>query len=272
MNISLRRFATDRLEHFTREAIRLRDRSPLLEYKSLLDMLSLIETKLGTIEHEFALAKLSVEFKFASSEASESWRQVWREFRELRERVGIAAKSMTEGEEETTKRLSELETSYSETKAEDHELRASIRSVIEAVGQATEAERVMNKDWGRFRWLTLRASLWNLSVYVRYYLTKAWFFVFRHAVIFLGCILIFGIGYSMASKTIAEYLSALFPRWWVAPALGVVGYMVKKYYVDPKFRTWQIKVEARRLKLLAVQLHFARTLALTSRTARRQAK
>lgn len=270
MENPLQQFFVDRIDHFAEEAKRLKDRQPLVEYKVLIDTFHFIGKKLGTIEHEVALAKVESEFKLASNESADARRTIWRDFKLARARAVATEKSMSESGRKAAALLGDLEESYAAL-PEDDKLRASMRSALDAMHRTTNAGNDFGKGWRKSAWLILYVNLSAYTVYIRYAFAKAMFFVFRHSFIFVTSILIFGIAYSQASKTSVEGLASIFPQWsWAVGALTVVAYLIKKYIIDPRLKKLQVKLEAKRLRRLAFHLHVVRTMALVSRTVRRR--
>ena len=129
MENPFQQFFADRIDHFAAESKRLRDRQPLVDYKKLIDTFYFIGKKLGTLEHEVALAKVAEEFKRASAESADARRTIWRDFKLSRARALATEKSMAESDRRATELLAQLEKSYAEMK-EDDELRASMRSAL----------------------------------------------------------------------------------------------------------------------------------------------
>lgn len=271
MENPFQQFFVDRIDHFAAEAKRLKDRTPLVEYKALVDTFYFIGKKLGTLEHEVALAKVASEFKLASAESGDARRAIWRDFKQQRARSIATEKSMAESDLRASKLLADLEKLYSEMSKDDTDLRTSMRSALDAAHRTTEAGKDFGKGWQNGAWLMLFVNLQAYSVYLRYFYAKAVFFVFRHSFIFITSILLFGIAYSQASKAGIGQLSSLFPQWpWAVGALTVGAYLVKKYYFDPKLKKIQVKLETKRLRRLTFHLHVVRTMALVSRTVRRR--
>lgn len=270
MENPFQQFFTDRINHFAEEAKRLKDRQPLVEYKGLIDTFYFIGKKLGTVEHEVALAKVACEFKLASIESKDARRTIWRDFKIARARAIATEKSMAESDRKATELLADLEESYSAL-PEDDELRQSMRSVLDAAHRTNVAGNGLGKGWRKGAWLTLYVNLSAYTVYSRYAYAKGMFFLFRHSFIFLTAILIFGIAYSQASRSGAESLASVLPQWpWAIGLLTVAGYVFKKYIIDPRLKKLQVKLEAKRLRRLAFHLHVVRTMALVSRTVRRR--
>lgn len=270
MENPFQQFFVDRIDHFAEEAKRLNDRQPLVEYKGLIDTFYFIGKKLGTVEHEVALAKVASEFKLAAAESADARRTIWQDFKISRARAIATEKSMSESDRKAAALLADLEESYA-AMPKDDELRASMRSVLDAAHNATVAGSDLGKGWRKSAWLMLYVNLSAYTVYVRYFFAKTMFFLFRHSFIFLTSILIFGIAYSQASKTAVESLASIFPQWpWAVGVLTVAAYLVKKYIIDPRLKKLQVKLEARRLRRVAFHLHVVRTMALVSRTVRRR--
>lgn len=261
-------FILGRIHHFTEESKRLKDRQPLVEYKCLIDTFYFIGKKLGTVEHEVALAKLESELKLAAIESQNARKKIWRDFRRSRAAAIATEHSFSENDRKSAELLTELEKSYA-AMPEDDELRASTRSLLDAFHDTTNAEIDLGKGWRKVAWLMLHVNFCVYMVYAKFFLEKTMFFLFRHSFIFLTSILIFGIAYAKASKIGIESLSLLLPQWpYVVGVLTVSAYVIKKYIIDPRLKKLQIKLEARRLRRLAFQLHIVRTMSLVSGTAR----
>ena len=265
-------FIDQQIKQFAGEVKRLRDRQPLVDYKALVDTFIFIVEKLGTVEHEVALAKLSSEFKLASTESADAWNQIWRDFKHQRRRAIQTERTFAEHSQQTKTQLADLEQSFSEITTEDEDLRQSMRSCIDAAKRASKIGNEFESGLRKAPWLFLWVDLHSYSVYLRYIIAKLGFFLFRHGFIFLTSILILGIVYSQLTKALIEHFVALAPQWsWFAAALTLGAYVFKKYYFDPKLKKVQIKLETKCLRPLAFQLHIVRTMALMSRTHRREA-
>lgn len=264
------KFMLERIEDFSAECKRLRDKSPLIEYKALIDRFRLIVTKLGGLEHEVALAALNEEFRAASCESRDAWRGIWRKFREHRQRARILDEEYKARQREGAQLLADLEKSCEKLNDDFPEQNVSFRSCIDAAKAADDLDLNMGSMWRSGSWQFLLIDLYAFSVYVRYHFAKATFFLFRHSFIAVTSIVIFGFGMSFVMRGTSNTLSELHPQWpWLGAAVAVFGYWMKKYYIDPKIRKLQTKLETRRLSPLAFHLHLARTMALYSRTASR---
>ncbi len=255
------------MKHFGNECKRLKNKQPLVEYKALVDTFFFIGRRLGTIEHEVALARLDSEFILASKEARNSWQSIWHDFKVRRLDAIKTEVSLVEHEGNLNQIISELEDSYSKLGEGDEEFRRSMRAVLDTLHQTTDSQISLGKGWKRGPWLFLWGDLGIFSVYLRYFAAKSAFFIFRHSFIFVTSILIFGIFYSQAAKHLVEWLANLAPQWpWIAAVLTVSAYLLKKYYLDSKLKAWQKSLESRRLRPLAFQLLVVRAMALASRT------
>ncbi|MBI4807977.1 MAG: hypothetical protein HY799_03355 [Nitrosomonadales bacterium] len=264
-------FISQQLEQFAGEAERLGDRQPLAEYETLVDTFFDIAEKLGTIEHEFALAKLSSEFKLASAETTDAWHQIWRDFKNHRQHAIKIKHTYAEHDQKAEVRLADLEKSFLELPTGNNELRQSMRAAIDAATRVTKAGKGMGTGWSKVPWLSLSVNLRIYSVYLRYLAAKFAFFLFRHGLILLASILVLGIAYSQFTKALIEQLAGLAPQWpWLAAALTLGVYLFKKYYLDSKMKKLQTTLETKRLKPLAFNLHVVRTLALMTKTLKRE--
>ncbi|MCC8944204.1 hypothetical protein H8A97_03580 [Bradyrhizobium sp. Arg62] len=256
------------IDHFASEARRLHDKTPLIEYKKLVDSLILVTQKLGTLEHGVALAALSEEYKRATREAVQAWREIWRDFFAARRDVIDVERSNQEAEVH----IREVEESLASTDYRDEELAEAMRSLLMSAKQANAAEAELSKGWNRGPWLLLWASLQNYTVYLRYFVARLFFSVMRHGFIVLVGILIFGMLFSTLMNLARESISGLATALpWPAVLLAFGAYVLKKYYIDPKVQKLQVKLEARWLSSVALNIHFVRTLALLSRTRSRKA-
>ena len=270
MDNPFQQFFADRIDHFAAESKRLKDRQPLMDYKKLIDTFYFINKKLGTLEHEVALAKVTEEFNLAAAESADARRTIWHDFKLARAKAVASEKSTAASARKAAELLAGLEKSYAEM-TEDNELRESMRSALDAAHRLTVPSEGLGRGWRKSAWLSLYVNLNAYTVYVRYAYARAMFFIFRHSFIFVTSILLFGIAYSQASKTGVEQLAAIFPQWpWAVGALTVAAYLIKKYVVDPRIKKLQVKLEASRLRRLAFHLHIVRTMALVSRTVRRR--
>ncbi len=267
-------FISGQMEHFFAEAKRLRDGTPLVEYKALIDMLALIQRQLGTIDHEGARARISAELKLAASEAVEFWRRTWREFWEQRRRTIEYERSVAAHNSAAKTGLSDLESSYAELRGDDDfrgKFRQGMRSILD------DMHHEVNKDVeiGLSReipWRMLQINMTIFNLYLRHFVASVSFFVLRHAFIFLWSILILGVAYGLATKALSDRVLGLFPQlWWIILPVVILPPLVKRYGFDPWVRKMQIRWELRRLRLLAFSLHVVRTFALGSRTHRRRA-
>ena len=256
-------FIFERIDQFAYESKRLRNRAPLLEYKALIDTFYFIGRRLGTLEHELALAKLSSEFALASSEAGDAWREIWSDFKEHRKRATETERSSAEKNRKAAENIANMEQSYAQFETEDEELRRSFLATIDAAIQVNAAGSGFVGFSRSDSWLFLRVNLKIFTVYLRYFFAKASFFIFRHVFILVTSFLILSIAYSEASKAMIEKLDSLvFPWPWIAAALTFCLFLLKKYYFDRKLKKWQIKLETQRLKPLLFHLHAVRTIAL----------
>ncbi|MDY0748748.1 hypothetical protein SNE35_29890 [Paucibacter sp. R3-3] len=267
-------FTAGRTAHFLEESKRLRSKAPLQEYKVLLDVFDLIFTKLGTVEHEVALAQVSKEFQAVSKEASEVRRSAWRNFQINRREEKVWAAERTAEAKESAELLAEIERAAKE--AMDGEIspdmRAALDETVAAARQAHTATLPYGEEMGGTAWLLLRINLQSYGLYMRYHWARTQFFLVRHGFIFLTSILVFGIAYSQLAKEVISRLVALAPAWpWAVAVLTVLAAMAKKYLIDPRLKKLQVKLETRRLRPLAFQMHIARSLALAMRIARRGA-
>jgi hypothetical protein len=267
----IEKFMVGRISDFTKQCKRLRDKGPLTEYKALIDAFQFVVFKLGTLEHEVALAKLDSDFQYASKESSDAWREIWRDFREHRRKAREADEFSAESHKREAELVAELENAYLEMGMEHRELRESFRDALDAAKAGMSIDIGMGRTWRRSSWLFLLINLYAFTANLRYFVAKVSFFIFRHTFIFATSIIFLGLIYSETSRLGIATITTLYPQWpWLGLALTLFGYFAKKYYFDPKFRKWQIKLESRRLRRLSFQLHIVRTLALYSRTLSRE--
>lgn len=267
----IQKYILERFADFSDECKRLRDKGPIIEYKALVDSFQLIVTKLGDLEHEVALATLNKEFRAASREAREAWSGIWRKFHEHRQRAKILDVEHKARQKEEAQLIAELEKSYSEFDDDFPEMKASLRSCLDAMKVAADVDLNPGTMWRSGSWHFLLVDLYGLSVYVRYYFAKGAFFVFRHSFIVITSIILLGLAMSRVSGEISKILTQLNPQWpWVGAAVAIFWSWMKKYYVDPKMKRLQTKLETRRLRPLAFHVHLARTMALYSRTLERR--
>ena len=265
------KYMADRMQDFLKECKRLRDKQPLIDYKSLTDTYFFVVTRLGTLEHEVALGRLDLEFRAATRETLDAWRQMWRDFREHRERASEADRIFGQHSAEEKRLLADLEDSAKNMPEGPQELQDAFREAVDAAKDAMSVDVDAGSAWRRSSWLFLRVNLQAFLIYMRYYTAKASFFIFRHSFIFVTSILALGLGYSETSRAAIGRLAALHPQWpWLSVVLAIAGYLLKKYIVDPQLKKLQVRLETKRLKRLALKLHLLRTMALYSRTLRRE--
>ena len=263
-------YIKEQMTHFGAEGQRLRDTKPLEDYKELVDAFFFIGRRLGTIEHEVALQRLDNEFSLAWSEGRSAWRKIWQEFSEQRREAVQTEGTFKVGDRESAKLLADLEKTYAEMDHQTEELRQSMRAALDAAQEADRAGAKLSTGWRKGPWLMLWANLSIYSVYVRYFLSRASFFLFRHAFIFVASILLLGIVYSKVYGILVQSVTDLAPQWpWVAGILAILALIFKKYYLDAKLKKLQVKIETKRLKPLVFHLHIVRTLALAFRTLER---
>lgn len=265
-------YIKEQMAHFGAEGQRLRDTKPLEDYKALVDTMLFIERRLGTIEHEVALHRLDGEFGLAWSEGRSAWKEIWTEFAEQR-RAAIRTEEMFKaGEKQSAKILADLEKSYAEKDHKNEELRRSMRAMLDASKAVELAGAKLGEGWWKGPWLFLWVNLSIYSAYVRYFFSRAGFFLFRHAFIFVASILVLGIVYSKASGYLVQSTSSLATQWpWLAGIVTILVYALKKYYLDAKLKKFQVALETKRLKPLVIHLHMIRTRALAFRTLERSA-
>ena len=270
-NNPIQKYILECIEIFSTECKRLKDKQPLIEYKALIDTLQLTVLKLGGLEHEVALAALDKEFKAASCESREAWSGIWKKFHSHR----ILARTL-DTEHQAFKRdgdrlLADMKKSYGELGDEFPELKESFHRCIDEAKAVTNKDLNLSDMWRSGSWQLLFIDLYAFTVFLRYHFAKVTFFLFRHSFIALTSFIIFGFGMTFLVRGTSTVLSELHPQWpWIGAAVAFFGYWIKKYYIDPKIRKLQIKLEARRLRLLAFHVHLARSMALYSRTTSRE--
>jgi hypothetical protein len=244
-------YIVQQIDRFAEEAERLGDSRPLVDYKALVDTLFLIQTKLGTLEHEVALAKLSSEIKLANAESADAWRQMWRTFKNQRKKASQTKRWFEEHNQEAEATLAALEKSFSEMTSENEDLRQSMRAAIDAIHGAHRVARQFESGWGQQPWLFLQVELHIYLLNVRYLIANLLFFLFKHGFILGISICLAGVTYSKVANLLVAQVVMIAPHWpWFAGALGFGVYMFKKYYVDPRVKKLQTRLETKRLRPL----------------------
>lgn len=258
------------MAHFGAEGKRLRDTKPLEEYKALVDTFFFVGQRLGTIEHESALQRLDEEFGLAWNEGRSVWNMIWKEFYEQRRKAIETEKEFKSGDKESAKLLADLEKTYAEMNHNTEELRVSMRAALDAAQAAEVVGEKLSTGWRKGPWLLLWVNLSIYSVFVRYFIARTGFFLFRHTFIFIVSILVLGIAYSNVTGYLVQSTASIASQWpWLAAVLTILFYALKKYYLDAKMKKFQIALETKRLKPLAFHIHIIRTLALAFRTVER---
>jgi hypothetical protein len=271
-------FINERITYFKNESFRLRDDRPLVEYKALVDTFFSIVQKLGTIEHEVALAALAEEYKCTTGEAAQAWKEIWRDFFWLRRNNIKVAHHFAHLESEVAARIRSAEEILKDTNVDNDVGQELFESIHEALASAKSVTgNRFSKKWTNQHWWLLLANLQIYTVYVQYFIARLWFIVLRHSFIIIVSVIICGMVYSKLARLLSGYVSGFVSKWqWAAGLLVIFGAAVlKKYYIDAKIKRIQVRFETRWLSTIAFNLHCVRTLALVSRahaqTARQNA-
>jgi hypothetical protein len=268
-NNPIEKYMLDQIAHFSKECKRLGDKGPLVEYKALIDSFRQIVTKLGGLEHEVALDALKQEFRAASRESRDAWNGIWKTFRDHRQKA-----KRYDAEHKALKKavvIADLEKSYANLGTGFPEMKAAIDSCRNAMELSTNTDLNPGAMWRFGSWHFLLADLYRFTIYVRYYIAKGRFFLFRHSFTIVTSIIVLGVVMSVVLGELKVILSEIYPQLtWTGIAVVFIWGWVKKYYVDPKIKRLEKKLETRRLLPLAFHLHIVRTMALYSKTAERK--
>lgn len=261
-------FIGKQIEYFANESRRLRDKGVLVEYKKLVDRLLSIQKKLGTVEHEVALAELSKEYTSARSEALAAWKGIWSTFRAQRGGAKSTASQMKILGNDIAAHIKAIEASLADADQEDAVLVDSTRKALDAMKQAA-ARRFETTLW-KGPWLLLLVNLQIYTVFVRYFGARLAFLTVRHSFIVVVLVLIFGMAYSKFTSGVNKVVASLAPASpWLLVAVMFGAYVFKKYYIDPRLKRLQVRIEFRWLSRVALHLHMVRMFALLSRAQSR---
>jgi hypothetical protein len=265
-------FVFERIEYFEAESRRLKDEGVLMEYKKLIDTLFLVIRKLGTVDHESAMADLSAEYKRAGPEASQAWSEIWRTFSAQRRRSSALKRQFQLTDTEVKRHTRSIEEFLASSEQEPgvDEVVCSLRAAVVAMKKPHMSRKTFYKVWWPVPWLFLRVNLYAYTVYVRYFLARLKSSILRHSFIVIVSILIGGIAYSKLSAALISVISVSIPQLsWAVAVLTLCVYLLKKYYIDAKVKKLQVRLEAHWFFRVAFHLHLVRTLALISRTQAR---
>jgi hypothetical protein len=260
------------LEYFTEESKRLSDKGVLQEYWSMASRFLDVERKLGTSDHEAAAKILAEDFVRARSAVVQDWKETWRSYFRWRTESKDWDRKQRKTQDESKRILADMEAMALERETSDPEAVAALNAQLHRVIEAARA--VVDQPPLRLSALPRAALLIDLrtfSIYVNYLLARFAFLFLKHS--FIVVVVVFACG-TLYSKVAAELVNIL-----AAHVLGLKGNIAillfaaavaKKYLLDPRLKRLQFKLESRWLSRLAVKLHSALTLELTSRTARRE--
>jgi hypothetical protein len=224
--------------------------------------------KLGTIEHEAALAELSREHSSARSEAIAEWKAIWETYSEQKAIVKSVRTEQGSGLGIDTKAVR----ASLEGNADFYpELTNSMMGKVDLLEQVDASLNEFTKSLSKAPQYMLLVDLQMFFVFVKYFAARIAFLAMRHSFIIFVAILIFGVTYSRVVAGMTDFMEAYFPEWpWLGAALILGAALVKKYYVDAKLKKVQTRLEAHWLSRFALHLHMVRAYALLSRTKSRQ--
>jgi hypothetical protein len=267
----LTEFICEYMDHFALEAKRLHDKAPLIEYNKLIETLRTVVQKLGTLEHPVALATLSQEHKQAAAEAKQAWREIWRAFFAYRRETIALERWHKRSDREIDAQIREIEQRLPSIREDDPEFARALNDALASARDTDAGMAKMSEGWKKIPWLFLRVNLQIYAVYVRYFSSRMRSVVLRHSYIIVVSILIFGVLFAKVTKWVTDSVSDLASTWsWYVGLFIFGGYLFKKYYIDPKVQKHLVKWEAQWLRPVALEIFFARTLALLSRTRARK--
>jgi len=268
-------YILEQFELYKKESFRLKSKVPLLNFQDLLQSLQIVEGKLGSLEHEVALDALQKGFKGFFSEVQSAIGQSWRNFWRYRQQAAALAKQEEVARVEAASQQQQIRKTISELEKEgDDPLIHDMRKSFEELAQLESINIEFSGAWHSMSWTGLWVDSKIFALYIQYIRARFRVFLQFHAFIFLLPILVFGIGYSLASKALISSIATISPGWfWVGPVALIASYAAKKYLIDKKIKNLQKRVETRLYKPLAKRLFLARNTALaikTLRTGRRE--
>ncbi|MDR7007718.1 hypothetical protein [Paraburkholderia strydomiana] len=260
------------LEYFTEESKRLADKGVLQEYWSLASRFLEVERKLGTSDHETAMRILAEDFIRARSAVVRDWNETWHSFFRWRAESKERDREQRQSQDELERILAEMEALTLKDDAIHSEaaaaLNAHLKSVLEVARATVETPPIRFSGLPR---ALLLIDLRAFSVYLRYLLARCAFLFLRHSFIVFVLVFVCGTLYSKSAAALAslaaEHVAALSGR---IAFIVFAAAVAKRYLLDPRLKRLQVKLESRWLTRLALKLHSALTLELTSRTARRR--
>lgn len=265
-------YIKENMEYFAGESKRLLDKGVLVEYWTLASRFLDVEQKLGTRDHEAALNMLAEDFVRARSAVLRDWSETWRSFFRWRSEIKRQDRMRHQSQEELKKILADMEGLALKNDASRSGAVAELNAHLESVmAIARESIGAPSNNFSGLPRAILLMDLRAFSIYLRYLLARCIFLLLRHSFIIFILVFVCGTLYSKGVAMLAEFAAQHVNTLAGKVALVVfVAAIAKRYLIDPWLKRLQIKIESRWLSKLALKLHFALVLELTSRTARRQ--
>jgi hypothetical protein len=264
-------FILEQTNYFANESIRLRDKSILVAHKELTDTFFSIVQKLGTVEHEEALAKLSNQYGKAGSDVAEAWCKIWRTFNQKRREASALEHKFKSYDAKAKSKIRAFEDTLTTQTFQDDEITQLLREALVAMKRATLSGKRLSKKWWKGPWLFLWFDLYIYTVYVRYLIVRFTFLALHHSFDFVVFFLITSFAYSKATSALKDAISEIVtPLPWIAGAIIFGSYKLKKLYIDKKVKRLLVRLEEKWLSKVAIHLYMVRTFALRSRTQARK--
>lgn len=223
---------------------------------------------MGTLQHEVALDTFNRQFKLAMRETRASFIETWCDFWRHRYRASEWQKKEKCNKQELQEHINLNEEWLAQCRLENDQFLKVNESYLAAVKKYAEIDFDVSPLFRQASWTQLWVDSKAHSLYFRYMFHRLRMFLTFHAFIFIGPILLMGVGYSIVSKSIinllATYLEAM-P--WVA-LIFILPYILKRYFFDKKLKKMQMRLEVRLIRPLNLRIFFARILSLQIRTNR----
>jgi hypothetical protein len=265
----LEAYCVQQLEHFSNESKRLGTTAPMTDWKTLFDAFTEVNQSLGTLRHEVALDTLKKQFAKARQETASSFGRAWSDFTETRKRAAEMRKKERDSKAEARSLLKDLESKVRNSPVGDQAYDEAMQSTLDMIRKASKTDFSVSPLYKKWSWIGLWMDAKILAIYLLYLFHRGRVLFLFHCFILLVPILVFGIIYSLVSKSLVDLLAQLgTSAGWLFGAT-FLSYIFKKYYMDKKLKALQKKVETKLLKPLNVRLFIVRTLALQLDISRR---
>ena len=264
------KYLHEQIDHYKRESLRLGSKEPMQDFLALWQSLQVVQSKLGGLEHDVALAELQKGFSEVRKDILRATRRSWRNFWCLRKRAeGYEAQART-AQVEYVERQKNILKLIAELRAEeDYTFVKDMIATLEELAQLDKVGPDLSEPWRDLAWAGLWVDSKLLVLYLRYVWARARVFLQFHTFVFVLPILVLGIGYSLVSNELVIGIASLAPDWiWLGPSLLVTSYAIKKYIIDKKLKRIQKTIESSLYEPLAWWLFISRNTALARSTFR----